>query len=316
MRIEGLRTGRQRTGIRQAVEQARRRTEQESPPALQRPERGAERQKMLRLGGIDHHRPVVLQGVQPGHQFLQAGSVTPIQGGRSRIQALQIQPGHAGGRDRSPALLLEPGRQVTGAEAEQTVAGEGGGVHRRPMQVMDAMDGGAAPGQKGRHMQGGRHRPEAALPFLSQHRRFEHPMAAQGGIAATHQLQLLRRKRLAGHRLHQGRHDLPVALRRLRSRQRPGVGQHEHQRRGMTQAPAQGHHIPAQKQGAAVQGLGARGVVIDHHDLAARLRLSLHGHGNTAHGSIILGTARSPSAPFPPAPTPSAPIQRRRHQPA
>ena len=119
---------------------------------------------------------------------------------------------------------------MTGAETEAAVTGEGGGVHRLAMEPMLTIDGGAAAGEKRRHMQGGLHGPEAIGQCLRQHLRLQHAMAAQGGITSAHQHQLAGVDAFTLKRLIKRRHDLAVAGSGGLRRQGPGVGKHKQQR--------------------------------------------------------------------------------------
>ena len=164
------------------------------------------------------------------------------------------------------------------------------------METMHTIDSGASTGQEGGHMQGGVDRPHQPLPSLRQHLWFQHPVAAQGGISTTHELHLIRWDPLRRQCLSQRRHDLAVAYRRLGRRQRPGIGEKKQQPRALTQTTAQTVQVPAQQQWAAVQRLGAGGVVVDYHD---------------GHGTIMACTALPSSLRHRPTSSSTAPTPRR-----
>ena len=148
-------------------------------------------------------------------------------------------------------------------------------MHRLAVQPVHRIAGGAATFQKGRRQQGGVEGPQLG----GEHIHLERIVAAQGGIAATHQLPAADPAALGGllqcrcQRAADLAHPLPGRL----GRQGARVGQQEQQRRRVTQALQQGGVIPAQQQRAAMHGLRAGGVVIEDDDLGWRQARVLHG---------------------------------------
>ena len=230
--IQRLRTQGLAPAIHQTINQARSGAKQKTSLPLQCRHGSPQGIQLLLVLRIHHHRLIAIQCLQPGHQrlkgFLPRRILAPCRSGARKL--LPRQPHHRRGRNRSSAFLLQPGIQVTGAEAEAAVAGEGGGVHRLAIEPMLAIDGGAAAGEKRRHMQGGLHGAEAIGQFLRQHLRLQHAMAPQGGITPTHQHQIAGVEAFALKRLIESRHDLAIPRSGGLRRQGPGVGKHKQQR--------------------------------------------------------------------------------------
>ena len=153
--------------------------------------------------------------------------------------------------------------EITGAETEQAILGKRGGVDGLPMEQMHTIHRGAPPLNERRHMQGGRKRTKTTL----QNSWLHHPMATQGGIAATHKLNLRAVEAFLRKSHFKVGDDLPVALRCGIWCEGAGIGQHKQQRRAMAQTTAQSLNIPAQQQRTAMHRLRAGGVVVDHHNL-------------------------------------------------
>jgi hypothetical protein len=261
LRAQGL--GRQG---HQAIDQAGGRLQQR-PLALlhQQPQRSSKSLQLLGPLGIhDHH------GLRS--QLLQAAA-EQLHTARSRggIQLRQTQQPHLLRRHHPLGFLLHPGRQMAAAEPEQAIAGERGGVHGLPVQQMNTIHRGAAPGQKRRRQQG---QPEGAQ-LLADHLELQRKVPPQGGIATADHQPLVQQP--LSHRRGQGRPQGPADLldplaRRLRV-ESAGIGEHKQQRRGMGQALPQAGRIPTQQQRTAVHRLRSGGIVVDHDDFQP------HGHG-------------------------------------
>ena len=117
---------------------------------------------------------------------------------------------------------------MTGAEAEQAIAGKRRGVHRFAMEQMHPIHGGASARQESRRQQGGVKRAELLLDRFHLHGE----MAAQGGITTAHHEPAIDHASSLGFRQLwlQGPADLHRPLARFGGPQRPGVGQYEQQR--------------------------------------------------------------------------------------
>jgi len=231
--IQGLRTQGFAPAIHQSIDQARSGTKQKTSLPLQCRHGSPQGIQLLLVLRVHHHRLISIQCLQPGHQRLKRFRrrrriLAPCRGGSRELLSRQSQ--HRISRNRPCAFLLQPGIQLTGAEAETAIAGEGGGVHRLALEPMLAIDGGAAAGEKRRHMQRGLHRPEAIGQFLRQHLRLQNAMAAQSGITPTHQHQIAGVEALLLKRLLQSRHNLAIASSGGLRRQGPSVGKHKQQR--------------------------------------------------------------------------------------